>query len=148
MHQIRLWLGRRHQTPLVELTELLGKLLFGFRKFLSHQMLPFLFKMHQTRWRLNLRQRRHLGGGGWGAVAPKEKEKRKKKERKKEKREKKKKKKERRELWITSNYYIQSAVFSNFSIVRWHWKIKKNLAPPRKSWNDAPGLRPRPYWSS
>ena len=43
---------------------------------------------------IGLLQGRHLRG--LGAVAPKEKEKRKKKKRKKE----------RRELWITSNYYI------------------------------------------
>ena len=36
--------------------------------------------------------------------------------------------------------HIWSAVFSNFSIVRWHWKIKIILAPPRKSWNDAPDI--------
>ena len=55
-------------------------------------------------------QGRHLRGAG-GAVAPPRKMKKEKKERKrrkKRKKEKKKKKreKERRELWITSNYYI------------------------------------------
>ena len=55
--------------------------------------------------------------GGWGAVALKKKEKN--KEKKEKEKKKKKRKEERRELWITSNYYINYEVlfFSNFSIV-------------------------------
>ena len=71
------------------------------------------------------------GGGGMGAVAPpppKEKEKRKKK--KKEKKER--KKKERRELWITSNYYIQSAVFFQFFNSPVALKNIKKFWPPKK----------------
>ena len=55
-----------------------------------------------------------FGGGDWGAVAPppKEKEKKKKKKEKKKKEKKREKREnERRELWMTSNYYIWSVVF-------------------------------------
>ena len=68
----------------------------------------------------------------WGAASQgkRNKEKRKKTIKKRKKREKKKKR---------ENYYIWRAVFSNFSIVGWHWKINKKFAPsPRKSWNDVP----------
>ena len=27
--------------------------------------------------------------------------------------------------------------FSDFSIVKWHWRKNKNVGPPKKSWNDA-----------
>ena len=76
--------------------------------------------------------------GGWGAVAPppppKEKEK-KKKERKKEKKEKKRKKEEKRKMGTINNVkilHIKCCFFFNFSIVRWHWKIKKFFGPPKK----------------
>ena len=59
-----------------------------------------------------LYQGRHLRGAGGPSPPPpppprkKKKEKKKEKKEKKKKEKKKKKKKERRELWITSNYYI------------------------------------------
>ena len=56
----------------------------------------------------------------------------------KEKREKRRKKKERKK-GTTNNVKLLhiKCCFSNFSIVRWHWKINKKFGPPRKSWNDA-----------
>ena len=69
--------------------------------------------------------------GGWGRGSP-----RKKKERKKRK-EKKRDKWKKGTMNNVKLLHIRCC-FSNFSIVRWHWKIKKNW-PPRKSWNDVPG---------
>ena len=80
--------------------------------------------------------------GGCGAVAPpppEEKEKRKKKAKKKNEKKRQERKKKRREQWITSNYYIWSDVFYNFSMIRWHWENK--LLPQEKSWNDATAVK-------
>ena len=67
--------------------------------------------------------------------------KRKKKKRKKKKKKEKQREKREKRMILTMNYvkllHIKCC-FSNFSIVRWHLNIKKKLAPPRKSWNDAP----------
>ena len=46
------------------------------------------------------------GGGGWKAVASPRKKKKKTEKKRKKKNKEKKSEKERRELWITSNYYI------------------------------------------
>ena len=74
-------------------------------------------------------QNRSVIWGGWWGRRPPPKE---KKEKKKEKKEKKKRKKESRELWITSNYYVLSAVFPNFQLSGGIEKYKKNLAPQEK----------------
>ena len=70
-------------------------------------------------------QGRHLRG--LGAVAPQNK---KKKRKKKEKREKKKKKE--RKGTMNNEKLLKCCFFSNFSVVRWNWKIKKILAPKKK----------------
>ena len=80
------------------------------------------------------------GGGGWGAVPRKnKKEKKRKKRKKKRKMRKKREKKEKRKKGTMNSVKLLhiKCCISNFSIVRWHWKI--NFAPPRKSWNGAPG---------
>ena len=43
--------------------------------------------------------------------------------------------------------------FSNFSVVQYHWKIRKKIWPlPKKSWNDAtvqyPALIPGIFWGT
>ena len=71
--------------------------------------------------------------GGLGAVAPpppKEKEKRKKERKRKEKKREKRKKGTMNSVKLL---HIKCCFFSNFSIVRWHRKIKKKIWPPRKS---------------
>ena len=93
----------------------------------------------------NLITRNTVRGVIWGelvgvvAVAPPPQGQR-KKERKKEKWEKKKEKKKERKKVTMNNVKLLhiKCCFSNFSIVRWQWKIKKNFGPSRKSWNDAP----------
>ena len=71
--------------------------------------------------------------GNRGPSPPPLKEKRKKK--KKEKREKKEKKEGNRQI---TTYKV--LFFSNFSIVRWHWKMKKTFASPKKKlkWRPCP----------
>ena len=78
--------------------------------------------------------------GGWGGPSPPRKKKKRKKERKKENREKREKNKNKRKKGTMNNVKLlhKELFFSNFSIVRWHWKIQKTFCPPRKSWNDAP----------
>ena len=76
----------------------------------------------------DLRQGRHLrGAGGPSPPRKKKKRKRKKKQEKKEKREKNKKKKKERKKGTMNNVKLLhiKCFFSNFSIVRWHWKMKK-----------------------
>ena len=67
-------------------------------------------------------------GRGLGAVAPKEKEKKEKRKKKKKERE----KREKRKKGTMNNVKLLhiKCCFSNFLIVRWHWKILKN--PPKK----------------
>ena len=81
--------------------------------------------------------------GGWGAVAPKETEKKEKRKKKRKKRKKERKKKERKKGTMNNVklLHITCCFFSNFSIVRWYWKIIKKFGPPRKSWNYAPDNR-------
>ena len=82
-------------------------------------------------------QSRGVIWGGWGAVAPpsprKKKKRRKKEKKKKEKKERNKKEGNYKKRQITT---YKGLFFFQFSVVRWHWKIKK-FWPPRKSWNDA-----------
>ena len=85
---------------------------------------------------VSLRQRRHLGGGG---IAPKEKE---KKERKKKKeKEKRKQRKKKGTMNSVKLLHIKWCFFQFFNSPV-ALKNEKNVWPPRKSWNDAPGLRP------
>ena len=75
-------------------------------------------------------QGRHLRGLG-GHRSP-----RKKKKEKKQRKQRKKRKKEKNERKGTMNnvklLHIKCCFFSNFSVVRWHWRIKKNSAPQEK----------------
>ena len=75
-------------------------------------------------WRVS--QRRHSGGlGDRRPPPPKEKEKKKKRKKKKKKR----KKRKKGTMNSVKLLHIKCC-FSNFSIVRWHWK--KKLAPQEK----------------
>ena len=68
-------------------------------------------------------------GGWWGRPPPK------KKEKKKEKREKSEKKriKERKKGTLNNVKLLHTkCCFNNFSIDRWHWKIKKIVVPPQE----------------
>ena len=88
-------------------------------------------------------QGRHLRGLGGRRpppppLPPQGKRKKEKKKEKKKKRKKRKKKEKRKKGTINNVKLLHiNCCFSNFSIVRWHLKIKK-IWPPRKSWNDAP----------
>ena len=86
-------------------------------------------------WRQEGHRSRGVIWGGLGGRRPppqgKRKKEKKKEKKKKEKKEKKRRKKERRELWINVKLlHIKCCFFSNFSIVRWHWK--KKIWPPEK----------------
>ena len=77
-----------------------------------------------------------IWGGLGGRRPPKEKEKTKKerKKRKKKKKEKREKKEEKRKKGTINNVKLLhiKCCFFNFSIVRWHWKIKKKFRPPQE----------------
>ena len=83
-----------------------------------------------------LLQRRHLGGLGGLRPPPKKKKRKKlkkKKEKKKKEKEKRKKEKKRKKGIMNSGKLLHiKCCFSNFSIVRQHWKIKKNVGPQEK----------------
>ena len=74
---------------------------------------------------------RGAGGGRRPPQGKRKKEKKEEKKRKEKKREKK-REKERRELWMTSNYYIQSVVFFQFFNSPVALKNKKIFCPPKK----------------
>ena len=77
-----------------------------------------------------------FGGLGGRRPPPLPQGKRKKKKRKKKKEKKRKKKKRKKRKKRTMNnvklLHIKCCFFSNFSIVRWHWKIKKISRPQEK----------------
>ena len=80
-----------------------------------------------------LSKRGIIWGAAGGRRPPRKKKKRRKKKKKKKKRKKKKKKKERKKGPINNVKLLHiKCCFSNFSIVRWHWKIKKILVPTEK----------------
>ena len=74
-------------------------------------------------------QRRHLGG--WGSPPLLRKKKKRKKKRKKRKKREKRKKGTMKSVKLL-HIALSSAVFSNFSIVRWHWKIIRKFGPSKK----------------
>ena len=88
-----------------------------------HYLILFLYGIRGVIW------------GGWGPLPPPKEKEKKKKKRKKEKRETKREKKKERKKGTMNNVkllHIKCCFFSNFSIVRWHWKILKKFAPPKK----------------
>ena len=89
-----------------------------------------------------------IWGGLGGAVAPPpRKNKKEKKERKKgrKKRKKRRKMKERKKGTMNNVKLLHiKCYFSNFSIFRWHWKIKKNFGPPQEKVEMTPLTLSRP----
>ena len=74
-------------------------------------------------------------------VLKKKEKKKKKKEKKEKKKEKEKKKRKNGTMNSVKLLHIKCCFFSNFSIVRWHWKIKK-IPPPKKKLK----WRPWSHW--